>query len=99
MIWPIPSKNYAEIIPDFSNHYRAHNTSVTPKVHVVEKHVVEFLKYKGEIAGLGFYSEQAMESGHRDFKLEWEKVKVSPNHKEYGNRLLQTVVRYAGKHL
>ena len=54
---------------------------------------------KGETAGLGFWSEQSMESGHHDFKLEWEKVKVSENHAEYAERLFTTVVRYAGKHL
>ena len=38
---------------------------------------------KYEIAGLGFWSEQSMESGHYDTKLEWEKVKVSANNVEY----------------
>ena len=90
---------YEEKISRFSKQYRTLNISVTPKVHVIEKHVPEFLKLKGEETGLGFWSEQAMESGHHDFKLEWEKVKVSPNHEEYGERLLSTVVRYAGKHL
>ena len=54
---------------------------------------------KGEVVGLGFWSEQSMESGHHDFKLEWEKVKVSANHVDYAERLLNTVVRYNGKHL
>ena len=44
---------------------------------------------KGEKAGLGFWSEQAMEAGHHDFKMEWEKVKVSGNHAEYGERLFR----------
>ena len=91
--------DYEKHIENFSKQYRTLGISVTPKVHVIEKHVVEFLKRKGEVAGLGFWSEQAMESGHHDFKLEWEKVKVSPNHEEYGQRLLGTIVRYAGKHL
>ena len=73
--------------------------SLTIQVHIIEKHVKEFLKLKGETAGLGFWSEQSMESGHHDFKLEWEKVKVSANHAEYGDRLFSTTVRYAGKHL
>ena len=66
---------------------------------MIETHVAEFLKLKGEIAGLRFWSEQSMESGHHDFKLEWEKVKVSANHAEYAERLFTTTVRYAGKHL
>ena len=68
-------------------------------MHIVEAHVAEFLKLKGEVAGLGFWSEQSMEAGHHDFKMEWEKVKVSANHDEYGDRMFNTVVRYAGKHL
>ena len=70
--------------------------SVTPKVHIVETHIAQF---KGETSGLGYWSEQSMESGHHDFKLEWEKVKVSTNHAEHGIRLFKTVVRYNGKHL
>ena len=66
---------------------------------MIETHVVEFLKMKGETAGLGFWSEPSMESGHHDFNLEWEKVKVSENHAEYAERLFDTVVGYAGKHL
>ena len=60
---------------------------------------MEFLKEKGETAGLGFWSEQSMEAGHHDYKLEWEKVKVSANNDDYGERMFQTVVRYNGKHL
>ena len=60
---------------------------------------MEFLKEKGETAGHGFWSEQSMEAGHHDFKLERQKVKVSPNNEQYGDRLFHTVVRYAGKHI
>lgn len=60
---------------------------------------MEFLKQKGETAGLGFWSEQSMEAGHHDYKLEWENVKVSANHEDYGEKMFQTVVRYNGKHL
>ena len=91
--------DYVRHIEAFSTQYRTLDISVTPKVHIVETHVAEFLKLKGERAGLGFWSEQAMEAGHHDFKIEWEKVKVSRNHTEYGERLFQTVVRYAGKHV
>ena len=90
---------YEEHIAAFSELYKGLNISVTPKVHVIEKHVAQFLKQKGEVSGLVFWSEQAMESSHHDFKLEWEMVKVSPNHEEYGDKLFNTVVRYVGKHL
>ena len=36
---------------------------------MVEQHIVDFLDMKGEAAGLGFFSEQAMESVHHDFKV------------------------------
>ena len=91
--------SYGAYIDEFSTTYRSLDISVTPKVHIVERHVSEFLKLKGETTGLGFWSEQSMEAGHHDFKMEWEKVKVSPNHKEYAERLFKTVVRYNGKHL
>ena len=35
---------------------------------MVEEHIGDFLRLKGEAAGLGFYSEQAMEAVHHDFK-------------------------------
>ena len=91
--------DYKECIDAFSGQYRTLGITITPKIHIIEQHVVEFLRAKGETAGLGFWSEQAMESGHHDFKLEWEKVKVSANHKQYSERLFNTAVRYAGKHI
>ena len=42
--------------------------SVTPKIHAVFYHVSEFCSK--HLKGLGFYSEQAMESVHFDFKSE-----------------------------
>ena len=36
---------------------------------MVEQHIVDFLDMKGEAAGLGFYSEKAMESVHHNFKV------------------------------
>ena len=36
---------------------------------MVEKNIVDFLELKGDSAGLGFYSEQAMEAVHHDFKV------------------------------
>ena len=54
---------------------------------------------KGEVAGMGFWSEQAMESCHHDFKMEVENDKLSSASPEYLERLLQIVVRYNSKHL
>ena len=65
----------------------------------MESHVQEFLQSKGEVNGMGFYSEQAMESCHHDFKVELECNKFSLDHKEYLDKMSRIVVRYNSKHL
>ena len=90
---------YEEKITQFSQLYRSLGCTVPPKVHIVEVHVAQFLKMRGEKYGLGMLSEQAMESCHHDFKIEWENRKVGLSHSELGDRLLDTVVRYNSKHL
>ena len=91
--------NYKKIIQEFSDTYRSLGISVTPKVHIVETHVAEYLQLKEEKCGLGHWSEQAMESTHHDFKVEWSKVKVSVDHAKFYETLLKTVIRYNGKHV
>ena len=54
---------------------------------------------KEEKHGLGFFSEQAMESMHKELKVEWGKEKVDIKHPLYGEKLLNTVVRINGKHI
>ena len=53
----------------------------------------------GEKHGLGFYSEQAMESMHKELKNEWGAEKVDVKHPKYGEKLLSTVIRINGKHI
>ena len=50
-------------------------------------------------AGLGYWSEQAFEAIHADFKSEWEKVKVGLDHKDYINVLKEAIIRYNAKHV
>ena len=85
--------SFRESIASFSSSYRQLGISVTPKVHCVERHLSEFLEHKGLQAGLGAYSEQAMETAHADFKVEWERVKVGPNHENYAKNLFNAVIR------
>ena len=66
---------------------------------MVESHLHEFIKMKGGEIGAGHYSEQAMESCHKDFKLEWEPNKVREADNDYGRKLLSTIIRYNGKHI
>ena len=87
--------NFRTFIANFSFSYRQLGISVTPKVHCVEKRLAEFLEHKGLQAGLGEYSEQPMETAHADFKVEWERVKVGPNHKGYAKQLFAAVLREA----
>ena len=70
-------EGYKENITMFSKLYRELGITVTPKVHMVEQHITDFMALKGEAAGLGFYSEQAMESVHHDFKVIIRAVHVS----------------------
>ena len=86
---------FRQSITSFSSSYRQLGISVTPKVHCVEKHLTEFLESKGFQAGLGAYSEQAMETAHADFKVEWERVKVGPNHQDYAKQLFGAILRGA----
>ena len=62
---------------------------ITPKVHCVFEHIVQFLEIKELKTGLGAWSEQAMESVHHDLKLEWERSKVGPNHTDYESILFK----------
>ena len=66
---------------------------------MLESHAAEFLVMKGESNGLGFYSEQSMESMHKELKSEWGAEKVEVNHPAYGQKLLNTVVRINGKQI
>ena len=107
--------NYKDCIQNFMASYRSLGISIPLKVnifvygiyikylffqvHLLETHVVEFLQAKGEVAGLGFWSEQAMESCHHDFKLEYENLKICQDSPEFLERLRSLVVCYNGKHL
>ena len=74
--------------------------TVTPKVHIVEHHLVDFLKRKQKEHGLGWWSEQAFEAMHSDMKKEWERVKIcDPEHPDFSQRLLNFIVRYNARHV
>ena len=49
--------------------------------------------------GLGFYSEQSVESIHHDWKTFWEKYKVPDDHPKYLSQLYKAVIAYNAKHL
>lgn len=88
---------YIQYISDFKRSYCDLNISITPKVHSVFFHVPDFCSKVEK--GLGFYSEQAIESVHSDFKTMWAKYKVSSTHPEYPSKLLKAVQEYNAQHV
>ena len=66
---------YQYYIKHFENVYKDLGISVTPKVHILIRHVPEFIKKHNR--SLGWYSEQALESIHYDFLRNfWEKTGI-----------------------
>lgn len=49
-------------------------------------------------SGLGFHTEQAMESVHADFKRTLEKYKVTKNHPDYADKLRRALSEYNTLH-
>ena len=92
-------QNFRETITKFVVMYRKLPICVTPKVHLVFVHLIEFLETKGFVDGLGAWSEQAMESVHHDMKMEWDRAKVKPSHPEFESIFLKFVVKYNSKHV
>ena len=82
---------------------------------MVMQHVEDFMTLKGESAGLGFYSEQAMESVHHDFKVNihasfylcltfhcqlfWSKYQVDIENPQFGEKLKAAVAAYNARHI
>lgn len=90
-------ENSESRVSNFKKSYISLNISITPKVHAVFEHEPYFCKkYK---RGLGFYSEQAMESVHADFKNVWTKYKVDQTHPDYAGRLLKAITEYNSRHI
>ena len=91
-------KDYKTCIAAFKKSYTDLRISITPKVHAVFFHVEQFCDKKG--IGLGFFSEQAMESVHYDFlKSSWEMNKVAANHPDHPKKLLRAVCSYNALHV
>lgn len=84
-------------ITQFRSLYLDLNINVTPKVHAVFWHVMQFCQPR--MAGLGRWSEQASETVHSDFKSVWARYKVEKGHPSYSNRLLRAVCEYNSRHV
>lgn len=89
--------SYEKSIDAFKIAYLSTDLNVTPKVHCVFYHVKDFCSEVGR--GLGFYSEQTVESSHHDFLNTWKNYKLGSNKFQYGNNLLQALRSYNSQHL
>lgn len=89
--------DYKNIISEFEKAYRELCIPVTPKVHIIFTHVVQWCeRYQ---TGLGRYSEQASESLHSDFIHFWENYSTGIDHPDFGERLKSAVIAYNGRHM
>jgi len=71
--------------------------NVTPKVHVLFRHVVPFCKENK--FGLGVFNEQAAESLHYDFDIELKRAcRKNPDNRFFLPMLKRSVVRYNALH-
>ena len=87
-------------IAEFSRVYRSLEISVTPKVHIIERHIKDFYDIHGEEHGLGFWSEQPFEEMHHEKKVLWNKGKIKDISKEeYGKRLIDFISAFNSKHI
>jgi hypothetical protein len=88
---------YKATISIFKECYSELQISITPKVHAIIYHIIDFCQPCGE--GLGQWSEQASENVHSDFNATWLKYKVPENHPRYGLQLLRAVQEYNAQHI
>ena len=97
-------EDYEKKISSFLAKYRSlpGGISVSLKVHLLS-HIKLFLERKFSQGyprcGLGFFSEQAFESCHSNFKDHWSKYKVGVDHASYKERLLEAVLSYNSRHI
>lgn len=70
---------------------------MTPKVHAVYHHVIDFCE--NQQMGLGSYSEQASESVHSDFGVTWKNYKVGVDHEQFPIKLCKSVCFYNTLHM
>ena len=59
--------------------------------------IIFSVRYDGK--GLGFWSEQAFESVHADFKKFWANRKVGANHEDFAKALFEAVLAYNARHI
>lgn len=89
--------DYVNHINNFRQSYLDLGIRVTPKVHTVINHIEYFCEKNQR--GLGFYSEQTLESSHAKFSNFWNKYKVKKTNQNFPEILLKTVKAFNSKRL
>ena len=89
---------FARSIEKFKISYLSTNISVTPKIHAIFFHVLDFCQENNH--SLGFYSEQAVESIHHDFKTIWSNYLIkNRGDPRYDDSLLTAIQQFNARHL
>ena len=91
------AENYKELLVEFRLAYMDLKMPITPKLHVIFHHVVEFCERNGR--GLGIFSEQCSESVHYDYEGTWKNYRRNPSAKDYGEQLKKSVIHYNSTHI
>ena len=82
----------------FRHSWKESEMSLTPKVHLVFDHLIDFVKSKNG-RNMSIYSEQSHESLHAKFDKVWAKYKIKDiQQKNYGSHLLRAVLDFNGNY-
>ena len=85
------SDSFKQDIHAFGEAWKETGLSVTPKIHVILVHRVEFLQGKNH--GLGRYSELAIQASHQSFVKFWENYSSrDPSSPSFRKNLFNAVV-------
>lgn len=91
-------ETYQQKITHFAAYYRALNISTTSKVHIMIRHVPEFIREHGK--PLGQFSEQVVESCHAKFDKLFNSYRIKDtNHPNYLNKLYRAIMHFNAYHL
>ena len=86
-------------IERFKESYLKLNITVTPKMHIIFVHVLQYLEHKAAVSdgnwtGLTVETEQPFEAVHHDFSKRWKTFKVAKDNGKYKSSLHRAVCCY-----
>ena len=83
-------KSFSKLYMDLHSNF---GVSVTVKAHIIMAHIIPQINKRHPGYGIGVLTEQSFESAHHEFKLEWQKTKLTMNHPDYAQALFDCIVR------